>query len=121
LRVKIQHKYRHIHQLVALTFHGPRPEGQETRHLDDNYLNNDYTNLTYGTRTENVADSIKTGRHISAQHRAKTHCPQGHEYNKENTYWYFHKKQGVTGRKCIPYMRNRTRQWRERKRLTSSI
>ena len=48
---------RCVHQLVALAFHGPRPEGLETRHLDGNKLNNTPENLAYGTHAENMADA----------------------------------------------------------------
>src|SRR5215469_16278930 len=34
-----------VHQLVALAFHGPRPEGMEARHLDGNPLHNCAHNL----------------------------------------------------------------------------
>lgn len=50
-----------VHQLVALTFLGPRPKGQEVRHLDGNPLNNRADNLAYGTRTENIYDVMRIG------------------------------------------------------------
>lgn len=51
-----------VHSLVATAFWGPRPEGQEVRHLDGNPKNNRADNLAYGTRTENILDVYKTGR-----------------------------------------------------------
>lgn len=51
-----------VHQLVALTFLGPRPKGQEVRHLDGDPLNNAVTNLAYGTRSENILDVMRIGR-----------------------------------------------------------
>lgn len=51
-----------VHTLVALTFLGPRPEGQEVRHLDGNPLNNRVENLAYGTRTENILDVYRQGK-----------------------------------------------------------
>lgn len=50
-----------VHQLVAHAFLGPRPEGQEVRHLDGNPLNNNVDNLAYGTRTENILDVMRIG------------------------------------------------------------
>ena len=47
---------RTIHSLVAAAFLGPRPAGQEVRHLDGNPLNNTLGNLAYGTRSENRQD-----------------------------------------------------------------
>jgi hypothetical protein len=71
-----------VHKLVALVFLGPRPDGLETRHLDGNPLNSSVTNLVYGTRSENMLDKIRHGRHHNVN---KTHCPQGHLYDEQNT------------------------------------
>jgi len=49
---------RTVHSLVLETFVGDRPEGcDEIRHLDGNTLNPQLTNLKYGTRKQNHADS----------------------------------------------------------------
>lgn len=56
---KTVHVYRH--RLVAEAFHGPCPEGQECRHLDGDKSNCDFTNLRWGTRTENSHDKIACG------------------------------------------------------------
>lgn len=40
---------------------GPRPDGLECRHLDGNPANNRLLNLKWGTRTENVHDSMLHG------------------------------------------------------------
>lgn len=45
-----------VHSLVALTFHGERPDGMEIRHLNGNQQDNRPCNLAYGTHTENEAD-----------------------------------------------------------------
>lgn len=54
---------RAVHQLVAEAFLGPRPAGQEVRHLDGNGLDNRRGNLAWGTRAENMQDSIRHGTH----------------------------------------------------------
>ena len=66
-----------VHRLIALTFLGPRPEGQEVRHVDGDTLNCRASNLAYGTRSENGRDkrSHGTDRNVN-----KTHCPKGHPY-----------------------------------------
>lgn len=47
--------------LVADAFHGPRPEGLMTRHLDGDKTNNAPSNLKYGTAKENSEDAIRHG------------------------------------------------------------
>jgi hypothetical protein len=75
---------RTIHALVAEAFIGPRPEGMEVRHLDGDRRNNVPTNLRYGTRAENARDAVEHGTHRETR---KTHCPKGHPYDEENTYF----------------------------------
>ncbi len=52
---------RYVHTMVLETFVSPRPEGLECRHLDGNPLNNHISNLTWGTRSENLRDRGKHG------------------------------------------------------------
>lgn len=56
-----------VHRLVAAAFLGPRPEGQEIRHLDGSRINARLDNLAYGTRTENVADSKRHGTFVCGE------------------------------------------------------
>lgn len=85
LRVDLAGSARYVHQLVAHVHIGPCPPGQDVRHLDGNPANNDASNLAYGTRSQNVLDSVAHGTHRSAN-ADKTHCPRGHPYNEANTY-----------------------------------
>lgn len=96
-----------VHQLVALAFFGPRPDGQEVRHLDGNPQNRNVTNLAYGTRTQNGLDRVAHGRDRNA---SKTHCAQGHEYTPENTRIY---RGGRVCRKCA---NDHRRRWYEARR-----
>lgn len=57
---------RSVHFLVALTFHGPRPDGLQIRHLDNDPSNNAPTNLAYGTGKENAADRRTAGTHVTS-------------------------------------------------------
>ena len=87
---------RRVHQLVALAFIGPRPEGLEIRHLDGNQLNNAASNHAYGTAEENYWDKklhngtllIVPGAKVyrTPARRRQTHCKHGHERNDANTY-----------------------------------
>lgn len=69
-----------IHTLVAMAWHGPRPDGQECRHLNGDPTDNRPENLAWGTRAENMADMVRHGRGKVA----RTHCPQGHPYSGGN-------------------------------------
>lgn len=84
-----------VHKLVMETFVGPRPKDEEIRHLDGNKTHNTLTNLKYGTKSENAQDRVQHGNDA---HLRRTHCPQGHEYNEENT-----SIRKLTGwRNCLP-------------------
>ena len=53
LRLNRQPKTHTVHTLVAAAFLGPRPEGMDVMHADDDPQNNRLENLSYGTRSEN--------------------------------------------------------------------
>ena len=56
-------KSRYVHALVLEAFVGPRPTpGHQVCHGDGNPGNNVLTNLRYGTRLDNAADTVKHGR-----------------------------------------------------------
>lgn len=53
-----------IHQLVALTFRGPRPSLLHCAlHKDDDRYNNHETNIYWGTKKQNAIDRSVNGRH----------------------------------------------------------
>jgi len=51
-----------VHQLVARTFLGPRPDGADVRHLNGDPRDNRVDNLCYGSRTENILDHYRQGK-----------------------------------------------------------
>jgi hypothetical protein len=51
----------YFHTAVLEAFDRPRPIGLECRHLDGNPKNNNFTNLKWGTRSENQQDTIAHG------------------------------------------------------------
>jgi hypothetical protein len=55
LGVELLHKPFLVHELVALAFLGPRPEGYDVNHLDDVKTHNCVSNLEYSTRARNNA------------------------------------------------------------------
>ncbi|MFV2195998.1 NUMOD4 motif-containing HNH endonuclease [Nocardiopsis sp. LOL_012] len=75
--------HHYVHRLVAAAWLGPCPEGQQTRHLDGDKLNNRAPNLAYGSNSDNLLDSVRHGTHPWA---SRTHCPRGHEYAGSNLY-----------------------------------
>lgn len=52
---------RSVHQLIALTFIGERPEGYDTCHLNGDCKDNTLKNLTYDTKYQNSLDRIRNG------------------------------------------------------------
>lgn len=97
---------RTVHTVIAETFHGPRPEGREVRHLNGNRLDNRAVNLSWGTSAENSADTVAHGNHRNSQ---KTHCPAGHPYAGDNLY-----VNPKGRRECRACHRERTRERRKR-------
>lgn len=74
-------EYRTVHRLVLEAFVGPRPEGLECCHWDDNPANNHLSNLRWDTPSSNEQDKIRNGGNHNVN---KTHCPRGHLLEGEN-------------------------------------
>ena len=81
LSKKGKKKDKRVHRLILEAFVGPLPDGMVTRHLDGDPLNNNISNLQYGSSSENNLDTVRHGRHHWAN---RTHCPQGHKLTPEN-------------------------------------
>ena len=62
LKINGEVEYCYVHRLVLEAFVGPCPEGMECRHLDDDKLNNNLSNLQWGTRLENMADAVRNAK-----------------------------------------------------------
>lgn len=107
LKVKLSRENQQItwrvHQLVALTFHGPCPPGQEVRHDDGNNQNNAAANLLYGTDSDNTRDQIRHGTHKESR---KERCPRCDGPYKVHS-------RGVTkGWRYCPHCQNKNRRER---------
>ena len=95
-----------VHRLVASAFLGTPPVGEEVRHRDGNRQNAHLDNLRYGTRSQNVFDSINHGTHAQAR---KTHCAHGHVFDALNTYY---KPSRPRSRLCRACRATKRQQWK---------
>jgi hypothetical protein len=59
--------HRRVHQLILEAHVGPCPDGMECRHGDGDRKNNRLSNLTWGTKVENMADRDRHGRTLRAE------------------------------------------------------
>ncbi len=64
-----------VHTLVLRAFVGPCPPGLEGLHDDGDPANNHVGNLSWGTRSENMLDRVRHGRHWQA---TRERCPREH-------------------------------------------
>lgn len=86
-----------LHRLIALAFIGPPPSpAHEVCHNDGDPANNVPGNLRWGTRSDNVFDSV---RHGTNYWTSRTRCAKGHLYDEENT--RIVSRNGKTNRVCI--------------------
>lgn len=97
-----------IHRLVLKSFVGPAPEGHEGCHRNDDPADNRLGNLYWGTRTDNLHDAVRNGKHAYA---SRDHCSRGHKYTPESTYI---RRNG--SRACRPCQRAKNAAYKARKR-----
>ena len=64
--------HRYLHHVVAELALGPRPEGMQVLHRDDDKSNNWPDNLYYGTQTQNLADCKANGHFVAVRGEQKT-------------------------------------------------
>lgn len=111
-----------VHWLVARAFLPvPMFKGAEIRHLDGNRANAHVSNLTYGTHSENMHDSIRHGTHVSGfklmeRPPLRTHCVRGHPYARREVL-----AGGGTHGVCRVCAREAGRRFRERRRAAASV
>lgn len=73
--------HRYVHALVAEAFLGPRPDGSEVLHRNDDPSDNRVENLRYGTHAENMRDCVTNGNDPRMQ---RDRCPRGHQLVEPN-------------------------------------
>jgi len=104
-----EHSYRYVHELVATAFIGPRAEGMEVCHWNDDPTDNRAENLRWDTSSANSHDCVRNGHHREANH---TCCPHGHPFNEENT--LIKVNGGRACRECQRLYRERTKERRRK-------
>jgi len=97
-------RIRRVHQLVLEAFHGPCPPGQEGCHNNGDELDNRPENLRWDTRSENILDQVRHGRH---RWSGKTQCVHGHELTEDNIIWHGPQKRWRRCRECVQGYRHR--------------
>lgn len=97
-----------VHRLVLSAFVGPAPDGAEGRHGLGGPADNRLSNLAWGSHSENQVDQVAHGTHANA---SKTHCPNNHPYDDENTYVY----PGRSKRGCRACRREHMRNYKQRR------
>ena len=69
MRVSIKHKLYYIHRIVAESFI-PNPNNYPVvRHKNDDPTNNHYSNLEWGTHSDNTNDAIRNGKIVYDNNR----------------------------------------------------
>jgi len=71
MRVNVNGKRMTVHSLIAAAFYGERSQGHDVRHLNSDKSDNRADNLQYGTRRENLHDSIRLGIHQHGERHYK--------------------------------------------------
>jgi hypothetical protein len=101
-----------VHRLMAIAFLGEPPPGCEVCHNDGDGTNNVLSNIRWGTRSENILDSVQHGTN---HWTTRTHCPNDHEYTPENT-GYSRRSSGKRFRYCKTCKHRNQRAYDSRRR-----
>jgi hypothetical protein len=90
---------------------GPIPDGLELDHLCRVHSCVNPSHLEPVTHAENSRRGIAAAL-SGVRERSKTHCPRGHAYDAENTYW----RADWAGRNCRACGRENARRYKAEKR-----
>lgn len=106
------HRTALAHRVAYETLIGPVPDGMELDHLCRVRECCNPEHLEPVTHSENCARSPLVGK----WKLATTHCPRGHEYNDENTYYDRRRNK----RQCRACGREAQREYQRRKRAAEA-
>lgn len=106
----INRQQRFAHRIAYELLVGPIPEGLRIDHVKANGCTSKLcvkaladergpAHLEAVTQRENV----RRGDGVTGRNARKTHCPKGHPYDEENTYW----RPDGSGRECMTCRRTR--------------
>lgn len=86
-QIRIAGKGQYTHRVMHELHSGPIPEGYDIDHLCRNRACCNPSHLEAVTRAVNAARTPPgaRGQNRATVEKAKTHCPQGHPYDDENT------------------------------------
>lgn len=79
----VGHKVLTTHRASWMIFRGEIPSEIFVLHKCNNKRCINPDHLYLGNQSDNMRDVVKDGKHFNA---SKTHCKNGHEFTKENTY-----------------------------------
>jgi len=102
------------HRVVVAEETGVDLSGKLVLHVCDNPACVRPDHLRVGTHKDNMRDMSSKGRSAKGK---KTHCPQGHPYNAENTYIDISKN----GRRCRTCAKDRRKNRRSGQSLPSTL
>lgn len=107
--IRVDGRKQKVHRVMYEMFEGPIPDGLQLDHVKA--LGCTHRNCANVAHLEPVTPAENTRRSDSpsAINATKTHCPAGHPYDEQNTYY------GKTGRRqCRACGRDRIRERRRR-------
>lgn len=81
--MRVRRKTRLVHRFSYETFVGPIPEGLTIDHLCGNRACCNPAHMEPVTQRTN---SLRSPLTLNGRNAAKTHCPQNHPYDEDNTY-----------------------------------
>ena len=102
-RTRIDGRADSAHRVSYQLTYGPISEGLIVMHSCDNPCCVNPNHLSLGTKGINAQDCVAKGRKNGMD---RTHCPRGHEYSIENTYY----RPGQIRRMCRTCHRERIRE-----------
>ncbi len=107
-----QRRTMSAHRWAYTCLVGPVPDGMTIDHICNNPPCVNAVHLRIASQQENIL----RGNGLAAQNAQKTHCPHGHPYDEQNTYWKPIEDGSRWGRICRICSRKSDRKYKARRR-----